>query len=101
MGKAIAHVFSLSSVYKRRGLGTRDRGHWVLSPLDLFYSLLHTDYVAAWPLTFISKEKLKCPAEENENCVKLPLTNAKKSCGKTDTRTNRKLSGCFFINAEF
>jgi hypothetical protein len=44
---------------------------------------------------------VKCPAEENENCVKLPLTNAKKSCGKTDTRTNRGLLGFFIINAEF
>jgi hypothetical protein len=48
------------------------------------------------PLTFIAKEKLKCPAEENENCEKLPLTNAKKSCGKTDTRTNRAFFGMFF-----
>jgi hypothetical protein len=32
---------------------------------------------------------LKCPAEESENYEKLPLTNAKKSCGKTDTRTSK------------
>jgi hypothetical protein len=36
-----------------------------------------------------SKEKLKCPAEENANCERSLLTNAKKSCGKTDTRTNK------------
>jgi hypothetical protein len=36
-----------------------------------------------------SKEKLKCPAEENANCERSPLTNAKKSCGKTDIRTNK------------
>jgi hypothetical protein len=35
------------------------------------------------------KEKLKCPAEEKENCEKSPLTNARKNCGKTDTRANR------------
>ncbi|MDR1252691.1 MAG: hypothetical protein LBK62_11095 [Treponema sp.] len=35
-----------------------------------------------------NEENLKCPAEENANCGKSPLTNAKKSCGKTDTRTN-------------
>jgi hypothetical protein len=33
--------------------------------------------------------EVKCPAEENENCEKSPLTNARKNCGKTDTRTNR------------
>jgi hypothetical protein len=32
---------------------------------------------------------LKCPAEENGNCGKSPLTNARKSCGKTDTRTSK------------
>jgi hypothetical protein len=37
------------------------------------------------------KEKLKCPAEENANCGKSPLTNARKNCGKTDTRTNKRL----------
>jgi hypothetical protein len=35
------------------------------------------------------KEKLKCPAEERENCEKSPLTNARKNCGKTDTRTSK------------
>ena len=34
------------------------------------------------------KEKPKCPAEENANCEKSPPTSARRSCGKTDTRTN-------------
>jgi hypothetical protein len=42
------------------------------------------------------KEKLKCPAEENANCGKSPPTNARKSCGKTDTRINRScFRACF------
>jgi hypothetical protein len=32
---------------------------------------------------------VKCPAEEKGKREKLPLTNAKRSCGKTDTRTNK------------
>jgi hypothetical protein len=39
-------------------------------------------------LSLNPKEKQQCPAEESENCEKLPLTNARKNCGKTDTRTN-------------
>jgi hypothetical protein len=35
------------------------------------------------------KEKLKCPAEERENCEKSPRTNARKNCGKTDTRASK------------
>jgi hypothetical protein len=34
------------------------------------------------------KENPKCPAEENANCEKSPPISAKKSCGRTDTRTN-------------
>jgi hypothetical protein len=44
-----------------------------------------------WLILVVSsyKEKLKCPAEERENCEKSPLTNARKNCGKTDTRANK------------
>jgi hypothetical protein len=51
--------------------------------LDLFLSLLHTKLS-------LYQGEAQCPAEEKENCGKSPLTNAKKSCGKIDTRTSKR-----------
>jgi len=33
----------------------------------------------------------KCPAEESVNCGKSPPTNARKNCGRTDIKTNKRL----------
>jgi hypothetical protein len=46
----------------------------------------------SYPILDISlyQGEVKCPAEENENCEKSPLTNARKNCGKTDTRTSKE-----------
>jgi hypothetical protein len=49
--------------------------------LDLFFDLSHT-------VGIFDTRRFKCPAEEKENCAKLPRTNARKNCGKTDTRIN-------------
>jgi hypothetical protein len=55
--------------------------------------------ILSWlePYYFRLSGEFKCPAEENANCEKSPLINARKNCGKTDIRTN-KLS--FFTKYE-
>ena len=49
--------------------------------LDFFFILPYTAFI-------FDTRRFKCPAEEKENCAKLPRTNARKNCGKTDTRIN-------------
>jgi len=34
----------------------------------------------------------KCPAEENANCEKSPLINARKNCAKTDIKTSKNIT---------
>jgi hypothetical protein len=47
-------------------------------------------------LDYLYTRRFKCPAEEKENCEKSPRTNARKNCGKTDTKTNNGIgSGCW------
>jgi len=56
---------------------------YIYCALDLFFDLPYT-------VPIFDTRRFKCPAEEKENCAKLPHTNARKNCGKTDTRINRE-----------